>query len=148
MDIRNQIRAKILSNKFTFKDYSAFKTNMKIVKKRYHPDLTADVDLLESITQMAEDSTSVKGLLFTNFIMLLVLLKEEHLTAAFVFFAFALATVISFCMVWIRAKERNLPVSTEFRLIKLAIRMRKMLKIRAHQQKAKIKAEKKQRRSK
>jgi len=61
MTTKNQIRAFILSNNSTRRDYSAFKTNMQIVKKRYHPGLTAGVDLPEAITQMAEDSTSLKG---------------------------------------------------------------------------------------
>ncbi|MEI2265451.1 hypothetical protein [Erwinia sp. CGal63] len=46
------------------------------------------------------------------------------------------------------AKQRNLSVVTELRLMKLAFRMRKIIKVRAREEKAKIKAEKKHKRGK
>jgi len=46
------------------------------------------------------------------------------------------------------AKQRNLPVSTELRLMKLAFRMRKIIRVGAREEKAKIKAEKKRKRGK
>jgi len=146
MDRKTQIRQQILTNGFTLKDYSAFKTNMKIVKKRYHPDLTKDVDLLESITQMAEDSTSLKGMATLFILMLLFMLRDSDPVGLLITLSITLAILAG--SLWMHAKERNLPVSTELRLIKLAFRMRKILKVRAREEKARIKAEKKRQRGK
>ncbi|RRZ96867.1 hypothetical protein [Erwinia sp. 198] len=146
MDRKTQIRQQILTNGFTLKDYSAFKTNMKIVKKRYHPDLTKDVDLLESITQMAEDSTSLKGMATLFIMMLLFMLRDSDPVALLITLSITLAILA--VLLWMHAKGRNLPVSTELRLMKLAFRMRKILKVRAREEKARIKAEKKRQRGK
>ncbi|WP_410515746.1 hypothetical protein QO152_18715 [Pantoea allii] len=146
MERKTEIRKKILSNRFSRRDYRAFKTNMKIVKSRYHPDLTADLDLTESITQMAEDSTSLKGLVFTIVIMLIYSLRDFALMG--LLFSFGLMLFVLAMIIWANAKQRNLPVMTELRLIKLAWRMRSILRVRAREEKARLKAEKKRKRAK
>jgi len=146
MTTKNQIRAFILSNNFTRRDYSAFKTNMQIVKKRYHPDLTAGVDLPEAITQMAEDSTSLKGFVILVVVMLLFMLCSSDPVSVLI--SLVIIIVAFAGSLWGHAKQRNLPVSTELRLMKLAFRMRKIIKVRAREEKAKIKAEKKRKRGK
>lgn len=140
MDRKTEIRKKILSNRFTPQNYNAFKTNMKIVKKRYHPDLTADLDLTESITQMAENNSSLKGLAFMLMIMLLFFLQE--LARGGVTFSIGVMILVIAFSIWINVRNRNLPFTTELRLMKLAWRLRAILKARAREQKTTLKAEK------
>jgi len=140
MDRKTEIRKKILSNRFTPQDYSAFETNMKIVKKRYHPDLTANLDLAESITQMAEDSSSLKGLAFMLMIMQLFFLHV--LSRGGVIFSIGVMIFVIAFPIWMNARNRNLPFMTELRLMKLAWRLRAILKARAREQKATFKSKK------
>ncbi|RAR72124.1 hypothetical protein C7420_103299 [Pantoea ananatis] len=140
MDRKTEIRKKILSNRLTPQDYSGFKTNMKIVKKRYHPDLTANFDLTESITQMAEDNSSLKGLAFMLMIMLLFF--QHELSRGGVIFSIGVMIFVIAFSIWMNARNRNLPFMAELRLMKLAWRLRAFLKALASKRKTTYKAEK------
>lgn len=144
MGRKAEIRAKIVSNNFTRKDYHAFKTNMRIVQARYHPDLTAGVDMPEAITQMAEDSSSLKAMVIINIVLPIIMFPAGRIGELLT--SLIAVNIAFFAVLWSNAKERNLSLMTEFRLIKLAARMKKIIKIRAREEKARIKAEKNKRR--
>jgi len=146
MDNKAAIREKILSNNFTRKDYSVFKRNMKTVKKMYHPNLTSHIDLPEAITQMAEDSTKIRGGAPIYVILFLMLLFGNDKTEALIYIT--VMTIVMLIVLWTNASQRSLPISTDLRLMKLAFRMRKILKARTREEKARIKAEKKRKRAK
>jgi len=145
MENNAAIREKILSNNFTRKDYFVFKNNVQLIKQIYHPDLTAGIDLPEAITQMAEDSTKLRNIAVVYVVLFLILLFRHDKAQALI--NIIVITIVLLIMLWANACQRNLPVSTELRLIKLAIRMRKILKARAREEKASIKAEKKRQRA-
>lgn len=145
MENKTAIREKILSNNFTRKDYFVFKNNVQLIKKIYHPDLTAGINLPEAITQMAEDSTKLRNIAVIYAVLFLILLFRHDKAQALI--NIIVITIVLLIMLWANACQRNLPVSTELRLIKLAIRMRKILKARAREEKASIKAEKKRQRA-
>jgi len=145
MENKTAIREKILSNNFTRKDYFVFKSNVQLIKQIYHPDLTAGINLPEAITQMAEDSTKLRNIAVIYVVLFLILLFRHDKAQALI--NIIVITIVLLIMLWANACQRNLPVSTELRLIKLAIRMRKILKARAREEKARIKAEKKRQRA-
>jgi len=146
MDNRAAIREKILTNNFTRKDYSVFKRNMKTVKKMYHPDLTAHIDMPEAITQMAEDTSKIRGIIPVYVVLFLMLFLGHDKVGALIYIG--VMTAVMMIVLWTNASQRSLPISTDLRLMKLAFRMRKILKVRAREEKARIKAEKKRRRAK
>lgn len=123
MENKTAIREKILSNNFTRKDYFFFKNNVQLIKQIYHPDLTAGIDLPEAITQMAEDSTKLRNIAVVYVVLFLILLFRHDKAQALI--NIIVITIVLLIMLWANACQRNLPVSTELRLIKLAIRMRK-----------------------
>ncbi|MDN4625624.1 hypothetical protein [Erwinia sp. PsM31] len=145
MENKTAIREKILSNNFTRKDYFVFKNNVQLIKQIYHPDLTTGIDLPEAITQMAEDSTKLRNIAVIYVVLFLILLFRDDKVPVLI--NITVVTIVLLIVLWTNACQRHLPVSTELRLMKLAIRMRKILKARAREEKARIKAEKKRQRA-
>ena len=118
----SQLREKIIKNGFTAFELMVLARKYKNLKKVYHPNLTNELTLESVIAEEARKSISLtKYYLAAVIVSGLVAFMFERADYLFMPVAFLILTIID---IYSSAKSGNRKITTEFKLMLLAIKLR------------------------
>ncbi|HFX4198092.1 TPA: hypothetical protein ACIELY_004663, partial [Escherichia coli] len=115
-----KVRRKIITNGFKYNELFSLRHNFKNIKKTLHPNLTKDLTLIDVIYDSAKDALSLWFPAVAFFAFILGILLERG--AAF-FFMSAVFSIFSVMILCSDAKNNNVKIITQLKLIKLGIRI-------------------------
>ncbi|EBP4342235.1 hypothetical protein UK30_10310 [Salmonella enterica] len=117
---KDKIRNKIATNGFTRRELLSLRRNYKDTKKTFHPNLTKDITLTDIIYETADKSISLFFPAISLFALILGIVLEKGAAYLFMSVVFLLLTFIN---IYLQAKDNDINITTQFKLIKLGIRI-------------------------